>query len=139
MRIEIEVDTSEVDRDLSRIALGPNATAHIRFAQALTGQWLMAKAAVHIETGSLFASLHMSTPVSFHNGDWSAEIVAGAGGVPDYAFPGPPRDPGKYAIFEFERGGDHDWIRSSYDGGDSVKDREGEYSRIITDWMRGMK
>ena len=129
IEVEISLDTSQFDRKMRHLADGPDGFTNLKFAATIFKQFTMAQSRIHVETGSLLASGRVD-PDS-REGQWRGEIVHGRGGVPTGADPGPARDPGKYAIFEYNRGGNHDWIASS-----GMRSREHEYLDTILEWLR---
>ncbi len=129
IEVEISLDTSEFDRKMAHLVDGPDRFTHLKFAATNLTQFTMSQAAVHVQTGSLLASGTVDPRTS--EGQWSGEIIYGRGGVPKGAEPGPARNPGKYAIFEFERGGNHNWIKAS-----GLRSREHQYLDAILEWLR---
>lgn len=131
LRIDIDVDMSEVEQDLTRIARGPTPYTEARFTGILDGQFAATQAAVHRITGSLAAT--GSTESSDFPGGWYGEIGYGGGVYHSRVIPGPPRirHPGFYAEYEFDRGGGHNWILAA-----ELESFEDDYAEAITDWMR---
>ncbi len=129
IEVEISLDTSEFDRNFARLSEGPDGFTYAKFSTLSAEQWSISKAAIHIETGSLYSSA--KNPIDTSEHEWRGEVRYGGGGVPDNAFPGPARDPGKYAAIEYNRGGDHDWIEAS-----GLREIEPEYLEAILDWLR---
>ena len=133
-RVRVECDLSEVDRDLARISRGPNAVARKKFDAILTGQFLETQVVIHRITGSLAASGHHdSTPAP---GDtWEGFISYGGSEFHRAVTPGPARNPGEYAEYEFEKPFDerynHNWIDAA-----RLDDTSSQYAEAITDWMR---
>ncbi len=131
--LDIKVDKSEVERELFRLSRGPTWFTHKRLDQVLLDQFLLTQAAVHVLTGSLKASGAPSTSMD-RDGDWQGEISYG-GTLNYFPSPGPPRNPGRYAIFEFEKEldeeYDHNWLRAGH-----VEDHEHRYADVLADWLR---
>jgi hypothetical protein len=129
--IRITCDTDEVDRDLNRIVRGPGRAAHLRFDQILSQQFGKTQLAVHVITGSLKLSGSQESR-GRREGGWRGEIVYGGDFSPPSSLqPGPPRNPGLYAGYEFDRGATHNWQRAA-----RLVDDEGDYAKAVTDWMR---
>lgn len=133
IRIEVEVDTDEVDRDLDRVVRGPGRVAHLHFDQILSGQFGRAYAAVHVLTGALKMSGDQDSHALFAGG-WEGEISFGGDFVMELPGGG-HRAPGEYAFYEFDKpfdgSYDHNWIRGS-----RLREDESDYAEAITDWMR---
>lgn len=111
MTVRLEVDISEPMRALRRIDSGPNSQTILRFESVLAGQFQATQEYVHIKTGSLKASGHISSEL--RDDVWSGVIEYG-GPAPGY-----PNDPVDYAAYEQRRV-----------GGRQVRD--GKYSGQIT-------
>lgn len=134
VKVSVTCDDDEVQRDLSRIGRGPTPSAHLRFDQILTSQFQRTQFVVHVITGSLRASgIHESHSPKGHG--WEGKIAYGGPLLYSAADPGPPRNPGRYAIYEFTKATDetydHNWIRAA-----DLDRRSGAYAEAITSWMR---
>jgi hypothetical protein len=135
VRVEVSCDTSQVDHDLNRIGRGPDTAAHLRFDQVLTGQFQTTQAVIHVWTGSLRASGHHEGSAR-PGGGWKGEIVYGGATLRTAPDPGPARNPGQYAVYEFRKPFDaeynHDWVDAAY-----LVHRSTEFADVVTAWMRG--
>jgi hypothetical protein len=130
-RLDIEVDMSEVDQDLARIARGPTPFTEARFTGIIDRQFMATQAAVHRITGSLAATGDVDSGDFL--GGWRGQISYGGEEYRRMVVPGPPRarHPGFYAEFEFDRGGDHNWMYAA-----DLEGSEDDYAEAVTDWMR---
>ncbi len=133
MAIRTRCDTGEADRDLFRISRGPNWRTHLRFDQVLVEQFQATQMAVHVVTGSLKAT-GVPEARGGRDGGWTGDITYGGSILHFAPTPGPARNAGHYAIFEFEKpydeGFDHNWITGAH-----LEAFEGRYADVITDWM----
>jgi hypothetical protein len=97
-KIHIEVDTREVDKELDRLIKGPTAGVIGEFEALLIEVTGQVAEDIHIETGSLFSTVHpTSEMLPFH---WQGTIHVGG------AAPGQINDPAYYGVFELARGHD---------------------------------
>lgn len=131
--VRTRCDTSEVDRDLYRISRGPNWRTHLRLDQVLIEQFQATQMAVHVVTGSLKAS-GLPHAHGEPGGGWTGSITYG-GAILNFApVPGPARNPGQYAIYEFEKpydeGLDHNWMTGAH-----LESFEHRYADVIAEWM----
>ncbi len=130
VRVSISVDTSQVDRDLIRVGDGPDKRHHLQFSQVLDRQFLEISALIHVVTGSLKDSGRVGGRAR-REGGWEGQIVwPGVGAADLDPVPGPPRDPSRYAEYEYNKAGNHDWLRNSYNG-------DPGYVDVIKDFLRG--
>ncbi len=129
MSVQIHVDTSDADRELRRLADGPDRRHLLALDTILTAQFLDTQYRVHVITGSLKASGRHDS-----RGDrtrWEGEISYGGplGRVP---IPGPANNPVRYARYEFgkpfDEGYDHNFLRG-------VLDQHWPYAEAIVAWM----
>lgn len=100
--VRYEWDTSQWDHELDR--LGELHHAAIEGLEAVLDLAFTAtQAVVHIQTGSLKSS--GKTESDLHGEVWEGAIEYGGSSN------GFPNDPVEYAIYEWERGGTHDFMR----------------------------
>lgn len=97
-RIHIEVDAKEVNEELDRLIKGPNSATISEFEAVLIEITAQVAENVHIETGSLFSTVHPSSEMLPFR--WQGTIHVGG------AAPGQVNDPAYYGIFELARGHD---------------------------------
>jgi len=132
-QIRIDVDTSEVDRDLLRVGEGPDMRHRRRFDATLTKQFQDTQLRVHVITGSLKASGRFRSNGRL-GGGWEGTIVYGQWPLASAPVPGPPRNPMHYARYEYEKPTDerydHNFFRGILDGDDGYVD-------TILDFLRG--
>ena len=76
--------------------------------EVLAAMFVTSQVAAHRITGSLKASGKRGS--DFDGETWEGVISYG-GSLSRLAIPGPPHDPVDYAIYEMNRGGDHDFFR----------------------------
>lgn len=136
-RLRIRVDKHEVNDDLARIRRGPDQQALLRFDAALYTAFEAAKAAVHVDTGSLKASGDARSRRT-KSGGWVGEIMFGRVGSPTFGRRS-KRPPSIYAKFEAGRGLGHDYmevaaeyLRFNLGKGDVLADE-------LSDWMNGRR
>lgn len=121
--VYIEVDVSDVEKELDRIIDGPNTANVIEFESILATQFQITQQAVHIITGSLRNSGKISSRMD--NNSWQGEITYGglsAGAV---------HNPVRYAHYEQERDGSHDYMESIYK-------LDSRYGDAVEDWLKGV-
>ena len=137
MSIHVHVDTSDVDRELNRLAAGPTPVDIRRFNAVLTAQFQHTQMVVHVITGSLRASGKEDAAET--DTGWEGEISYGG------PAPGHKHDPVKYAGEEKDRqgkplpgsplGGDpnlnHDFMRPT-----RARQYNNQYIRAMLDFLR---
>ncbi len=102
MSVKITVDISDVMRELRRVEDGPDTATDLRLDGALTAVFQETQAIVHVITGSLRASGTHESGRGRHT--WDGQISYG-GASPRSVF-----DPVRYADYERQRGGHHDFM-----------------------------
>src|SRR3954467_6009625 len=102
----IEVDISDVEKELDRIIDGPGTSDLIEFEGLLASQFQITQQAVHVITGSLKGSGKISSILT--NDKWEGQIKYGGISV------GFVHDPVDYAHYEQERDGSHDFMEPIY-------------------------
>lgn len=118
----IEMDISDLEKELDRIIDGPGLEDVVEFESVLATQFQMTQRAVHIQTGSLKNSGRMRGEMT--SDKWEGVIVYGG------ASPGFPHNPVKYAHYEQEREGAHDYMKLIY----ALDDRYGD---AMESWLKG--
>jgi hypothetical protein len=118
----IQVDISDVEKELDRIIDGPNVEDILEFEAVLASQFQITQQAVHVITGSLRNSGHPSSVASADK--WEGKIVYGG---PSIGF---PHNPVKYAHYEQERDGAHDYMQAIYA-------LDSQYGNAVESWMKG--
>jgi hypothetical protein len=118
----LEIDISDVDKELSRLVDGPGTEDIIEFEAVLASQFQVTQQVVHVQTGSLRNSGKISS--SKTPDEWKGEMVYGGPSV------GFPHNPVKYAHYEQEREGSHDFMEPAY----KMDDRYGE---AVESWLEG--
>ena len=104
MTIIIRGDYRELERELSRIESMPNAKMNKALDAAFEFGYAAVKADVHVQTSSLKNSGKKSTKHGASK--WEGK----------FSFGGPStgvNNPVDYAIYELERGGEHDFMKST--------------------------
>lgn len=99
--IHIEVLNDEIQREIDRLADGPTLNDYLAFERVLVSQYAATQTAVHVITSSLKTSGKMNS--RFSQSSWQGEISYG----------GPSEgihNPVKYAEYERERDGAHDFL-----------------------------
>lgn len=120
--IYIEVDISDVEKELDRIIDGPNMADTVEFEAILATQFQMTQQTVHIITGSLRNSGKVSSILE--PSKWEGKIVYGglsAGAV---------HNPVEYAHYEQERDGAHDYMEPIYA-------LDSRYGDAVESWLKG--
>jgi hypothetical protein len=99
--IHIEVINDEISREIDRLSDGPTLNDYLAFERVLASQYSATQTAVHVITGSLKLSGKIDS--SFSQSSWKGEISYGGSseGV---------HNPVKYAEYERERDGAHDFL-----------------------------
>lgn len=100
--IRITIDLRSFEEELDRIADLPDARTVAHLEAALRTAFEDTQASVHVITGSLKNSGHTESDV--RDNVWEGDIIYGG------PSPGFPHDPVKYAQYERNRGGDHDFF-----------------------------
>src|SRR5690349_9223763 len=118
----IEVDISDVEKELDRLIDGPDATAVVELEATLASQFQITQRAVHIITGSLKNSGKISSHLT--KDKWEGKIAYGGQST------GYPHNPVDYAHYEQERAGGHDFMEPIY-GMDYV------YGDAVESWLKG--
>jgi hypothetical protein len=118
----IEMDISDIEKELDRLLDGPAVEDLIEFESILVSQFQMSQQKVHIQTGSLKNSGRLSS--SLTKNKWEGSIIYGGLSA------GFPHNPVKYAHYEQERDGSHDFMEGVY----SLDIRYGE---ALESWLKG--
>lgn len=116
------VDVRDVRREVDRVGDLPNLPAIVKFEAILERLFAETQFVVHVETGSLRASGEHKA--WYHNRKWHGRISYGG------MSHGMPNDPVKYAEFERERGGAHNFMRP-------IAHADNYYFRAIRDALGG--
>src|SRR5688572_14562048 len=106
-RFRIEVDISDLDAELERLENAPGFKTILALESLLATQFAATQLQVHIETHSLKTSGKVDSELG--RGIWKGEIEYGG------ISPGSYNDPVDYAIYEYERGGSHNFIKPAVD------------------------
>ena len=122
MMFYLEVDISDVEKELDRIIDGPGKEDIIEFEAVLATQYQVTQQAVHIQTGSLRNSGKISSVSQPEK--WEGKIQYGG---PSIGF---PHNPVKYAEYEQEREGAHDFMEPIY----TLDERYGD---AMESWLKG--
>ncbi len=118
----IEVDISDVEKELDRLIDGPDVSAVVEFEATLASQFQMTQQAVHIITGSLKNSGKISSHLT--KDKWEGKITYGGLSA------GYPHNPVKYAHYEQERSGTHDYMEVMYS-------LDYVYGDAVESWLKG--
>lgn len=102
----IDVHTECADLELDRLGRGFTNRDHFAFASMLFDDFLITQRDVHVDTRSLQPSGEVVVTET-RDDRWGGEIRYGG------ATTG-PKNPVKYAQYEFFRGGRHDFFRNVY-------------------------
>ncbi len=121
-KIQIHSDWSEVLQEFDRIEAIPDEETVFQLDLVLEEALIVAKADTHVITGSLQNSGRAESRVD--QGQWIGEISFG--GLSD----GFPHNPVRYAVYEQDRGGDHDFLRNLYLFQD-------QFEEVIANALRG--
>lgn len=100
--IEIDIDLTELENHIKRISRQPDKKMITSLNAVLASQTNIVRAAVHIDTGSLKASVRSKNKKSASR--WIGIISAGG------PSPGSINNPVNYAIYEQRRRGAHDFM-----------------------------
>jgi len=122
MTVYIEVDISDVEKELDRIIDGPSIPDVLEFEAVLASQFQITQQIVHIRTGSLKLSGKLKSTIDLNK--WQGEITYG--GVAPAAI----HDPVKYAHYEQERDGLHDYMEPIYT-------LDSRYGDALESWLKG--
>jgi hypothetical protein len=105
--VSVTVDDGDAQRELSRIARGPDTIAHAAFDSRLATGFLLSQQYIHRRTGSLAATGDTDS-AGRAGGAWVGQIkYGGAEGPKRPVVPGPynaRRPPSFYAYYEWRRG-----------------------------------
>lgn len=123
MTVYVEVDTSDVERELARLAAGPSRADRLELYKVLFGQFQLTQLRVHVITESLRRSGHVETTADDHI-EWAGEFSYGGQST------GSEFDPVLYAQYEQARDGFHDFMQDVYGGSQG-------YADAILDFYRG--
>lgn len=118
----IEVDISEVEKELDRLIDGPDVTAVVELESLLASQFQITQQTVHVITGSLKNSGKISSHLT--KDSWVGQISYGGLSA------GFPHNPVKYAHYEQERNGTHNYMAAIYPL-DSL------YGDAVESWLKG--
>ncbi len=122
-KYKIEVDISDLDAELERLENAPGFKTILALESLLATQFAATQQQVHVDTHSLKTSGKIDSDLG--RGIWKGEIEYGG------ISPGSFHDPVTYAIYEYERGGFHDFIRPAVDS-------DHLYGIIMDTFMRGL-
>ena len=103
--IFIEGDYSELEAELIRLDNEPGPGTRAALATVLSTGEAVGKAATHVDTGALKASVGSKSDYSAVTKIWQGDIYWG-GPLPGPSFPV------DYAYYERRRGGGHDYVDS---------------------------
>lgn len=123
MTVTIEVDTSDVEQELTRLGAGPNREDRLELYKVLFGQFQLTQLRVHVITESLRRSGHIDAEMDEHD-EWVGEFSYGGQST------GSEFDPVLYAQYEQARDGVHDFMQDVYGGSQG-------YVEAIIDFYRG--
>jgi len=119
--VYVEVDISDVEKELDRIIDGPGVADVVEFESVLASQFQITQQIVHIITGSLKGSGKISSVLEENK--WEGQITYGGPSVGIH-------NPVKYAHYEQERDGAHDFMEPIYS-------LDGRYGDAVEDWLKG--
>ena len=102
--MQIVADYSDMEREIDRIASMPTAKMLVILEELLLMDFVSTNAATHVETGSLKSSEKMIS--SQHGDTW--EGILSWGGASEGI-----HNPVDYAIYEYARGGAHDFLANA--------------------------
>jgi hypothetical protein len=122
MAVYIEMDISDVEKELDRLIDGPGIQDVLEFEAVLASQFQITQQIVHIQTGSLKLSGKIRSSIDLNS--WNGTITYGglaAGAI---------NNPVKYAHYEQERDGLHDFMEPIY----SLDSRYGD---ALASWLKG--
>lgn len=122
MAVYIEVDISDVEKELDRLIDGPNIEDVLEFEAVLASQFQITQQIVHIRTGSLRLSGKIKSVIDLSK--WEGSITYGGPAA------GAINNPVRYAHYEQERDGLHDFIEPIY----SLDSRYGD---ALASWLKG--
>lgn len=109
IRWESGIQLDEIIKDLRRLGGPPGFKVVHGLEAALAAAFADTQERTHIITGSLKASGTSESDFSSSH-VWEGTITYGGKLHRPPLGPGPPNDPVDYAIFEMNRGGDHDFF-----------------------------
>jgi hypothetical protein len=117
----IKSDMSQATREFDRLVTLPGSDpTHL---EAALGRVFAATASlVHVITGSLKNSGEASSEIK--ESSWTGTVAFGG------PSPGSPHDPVRYARYEVQRGGTHDFIEQASQMGE-------QYTRALADTLKG--
>lgn len=118
----IEVDISDVEKELDRIIDGPDATAVVELEAALATQFQITQQTVHVITGSLKNSGKINSHLT--KDKWEGKISYGGLSA------GFPHNPVDYAHYEQERNGTHNYMEAAYA-------LDYLYGDAVESWLKG--
>jgi hypothetical protein len=125
--IRIDVDTSDVERELDRLARGPGADGTtMRLESTFLRAFLGTQGVVHVRTGSLKGSGRVST--NFGGSQWEGTMNYGG------PSPGFPHDPVKYAKPELARHGTHNFYAPAYE---DVHGPDTPFGQAVMGFLKG--
>jgi hypothetical protein len=108
--VHIDIDASDALHELRRLEDGPDVEDLLRLDGVLIELYAQTQAVVHVQTGSLRASAWVDSRYA-DNERFEGEISYG-GPTP----PGLAHNPVRYAEYERDRGGAHDFLAPTYTG-----------------------
>jgi len=120
--VYVEVDISDVEKELNRIIDGPGIDDVVELESILATQFQLTQQIVHVITGSLRNSGKVASILEENK--WEGQITYGGPSV------GAVHNPVKYAHYEQERDGIHDYMEPIY----RFDDRYGD---AVEDWLKG--
>lgn len=101
--IRIERITDDIDDEIDRLINGPTLLDIEKFENVLVAQFMATQTAVHVQTRSLKTSGKVASKIGKNR--WEGEISYGGTSAA-----GSVHNPVKYAEFERERDGNHDFL-----------------------------
>jgi hypothetical protein len=119
--IRIEKLSNEIEREINRLAKGPQFDDMIKFERVLISQFAATQAKVHVITGSLKSSGRVAS--SHSENRWEGTISYGgkSAGI---------HNPVDYAEFERERDASHDFFSPA-------RSMESQYINAMNDFFGG--
>lgn len=118
----IEMDISDVERELDRIIDGPGVEDLLAFEAVLVTQFQLSQQTVHIITGSLKNSGKLRSGLTQNK--WEGSITYGGLSA------GFPHNPVKYAHYEQQRDESHDFMETVYK-------LDSRYGDAVESWLKG--
>ena len=119
--IRIEKISNDIEKEVSRLAKGPQFDDMLRFERILISQFAATQSAVHVVTGSLKSSGRVAS--SHSDTKWEGTISYGgrSAGI---------HNPVDYAEFERERDSSHDFLAPA-------RNIETQYIQAMNEFLGG--